>query len=123
MHHVRVQHVCQIGGSSSLRLIVGIVDLCAAGPVCAADGDTVAVIGEEKSVDEVRSLVRRRCIQNPKLWRNEVGAGQSKIGREVTEHRRWIEYVLTQRHREAAGRTAYQNTIAGRIEGTQQVCH
>ena len=78
MHHVRVQHVYQIGGRPSLRLIRGIVDLCAAGTVCAADGDPVAVIGEEKSVDEVRSLVRRRCIQNPNSGATRLVPGKAK---------------------------------------------
>src|SRR5437763_7889715 len=123
MHHVRVQHVYQIGGSSSLRLIGCIVYLRSRWTIRSAYGDPVAVIGKEKSVGEIRSLVRRRGIQNPKLRRHQIRSGQSKIGREVAEHRRRIENILSERDSKTARRRAYQNAVAGRIEGAQQICN
>src|SRR6266446_10745853 len=120
MHHVRIQDVHEIRWRSCLSLIAGIVDLRSRCSICSARRNPIAVIRQKRSVDEIRSLVRRRGIQNPELWRNQVGAGQSKIGWEVAEHRWRIEHILSKRDSKTAGRRAYQNAVAGGIEVAQQ---
>src|SRR5436190_15527802 len=118
---------------AGLRLIVRIIDLRSGWTKATwrECGNAVSVICQKQGVDKVDSRISDLAVQDTEFRRQQTCPRQGIIGRVIAEDSWRIEKLLPHARakrtgkgaatRHVAGHEIEQSSVAGRIEGAQQV--